>query len=225
MEACIHRWEPAFNKVPFRSHWQVASLGRWAESKKSPTGPTKKTDPLKTWVSSSCSKLLRGPLVRSHSIFDELNYIFEWHLTVSYYGLYWNILILEKHNLHHTGQEVFENRSSPFVVTTLPLSVAGPPKLPSVAIWKKNWWCLQKSFSSGISKSQKENPLILPTSSTPRWKPTKKPLKIEIPQKEKVISLPSIHFQVVNSLLLSGRVYYYQPKQCTMNRVCHECPP
>ena len=97
----------------------------------------RKNGPLKTWVSSSCSKLLRGPLVRSHSIFDELNYIFEWHLTVSYYGLYWNILILEKHNLHHTGQEVFENRSSPFVVTTLPLSVAGPPKLPSVAIWKK----------------------------------------------------------------------------------------
>ena len=37
-------------------------------SKKSPTGPTERTP--KTWVSNSSSNLLRGPLVRSHSIFD-----------------------------------------------------------------------------------------------------------------------------------------------------------
>ena len=37
------------------------------------------TDP-STWVSNSSSNLLRGPLVRSHSIFDENKHLQFWHV-------------------------------------------------------------------------------------------------------------------------------------------------
>ena len=61
-----------FSKGIFGNEKNMGSKFRRSESKKSPTGPTEWTP---TWcVSNSSSKLPRGPLVRSHSIFDGLNY-------------------------------------------------------------------------------------------------------------------------------------------------------
>ena len=67
-ETLLKRYQTATFLVDMQCLFASLPMMKTRVSKKSPTGPTERTP--KPWVSNSPSNLLRGPLVRSHSIFD-----------------------------------------------------------------------------------------------------------------------------------------------------------
>ena len=132
----------------------MGSLGRWAESKKSPTGP--KRTPKPEYLVALVTYLGSVGKVPFNFWWAELHF---W--MASYCILLWPMLkYIAFRKAQLTPYRSGSVRKS--VITVCghnPTTFSGwTAQTTFSSNLEKNWWCLQKSFSSGISKSQKKIP-------------------------------------------------------------------